>query len=283
MNIGIVGLGLIGGSMAKAIGEYTDHTVWGADLSSQVLSGAEEQKVIVGELTSEQIPQCQLILLALYPQDAVGWVRENQRYFHKETVVMDLCGVKKVVCDPLFPLAREGGFYFIGGHPMAGIEFSGFSHSTASLFQNAAMVLTPPENFPERILEEIQQFCKTLGFSKIEVTTPEHHDEMIAFTSQLAHVVSSAYIKSPAALFQKGYSAGSYKDMTRVARLNETMWTELFLENAEPLLREIDGLIFHLKEYRDAIAGKNSKTLFQLLKEGRESKAKADGVNASME
>lgn len=275
MKIGIVGLGLIGGSMAKAIKQFTDHTVYGQDLSAQVMKAAVKEKAIDQPLTRETIGECSLLLIALYPQAAVAWVKENRRIFSKNTLVVDLCGVKQVVCEPLFPLAEKEGFYFVGGHPMAGVEFSGFSHSKGTLFQHAVMILTPPPGLEEKVLVPIQRLCKEIGFSSVQLTTPAHHDRMIAFTSQLAHIASSAYIKSPAALSQKGYSAGSYKDMTRVARLNENMWTELFLENADPLAEEIECLMMHLKEYRDAIRSKDADTLRQLLREGRECKAKA--------
>lgn len=283
MKIGIVGLGLIGGSMAKAIKQFTNHTVYGQDLSAQVMKAAIKEKAIDEPLTQKTMGECSLLFIALYPQATVAWVKENRHNFSKNTLVVDLCGVKQVVCEPLFPLAEKEGFYFVGGHPMAGVEFSGFSHSKETLFQNAVMILTPPSTLPKERLESIQDLCKEIGFSSVQLTTPVYHDRMIAFTSQLAHIASSAYIKSPAALSQKGYSAGSYKDMTRVARLNEDMWTELFLENADPLSEEIECLIEHLKEYRDAIRSKDAYTLRQLLKEGRECKAKADGASSSME
>ena len=283
MKIGIVGLGLIGGSMAKAIKQFTNHTVYGQDLSAQVMKAAIKEKAIDEPLTQKTMGECSLLFIALYPQATVAWVKENRHNFSKNTLVVDLCGVKQVVCEPLFSLAEKEGFYFVGGHPMAGVEFSGFSHSKETLFQNAVMILTPPSTLPKERLESIQDLCKEIGFSSVQLTTPVYHDRMIAFTSQLAHIASSAYIKSPAALSQKGYSAGSYKDMTRVARLNEDMWTELFLENADPLSEEIECLIEHLKEYRDAIRSKDAYTLRQLLKEGRECKAKADGASSSME
>lgn len=276
MEIGIVGLGLIGGSLAKAISQNTDHTVYGTDLSEQVVKKAVLVNAIEQQLTDELLPQCDIVIVALYPQATIEYVREHAHLFRKESIVVDCGGIKKLVCDTLIPLAEENGFLFVGGHPMAGLEHSGFTYAKKSLFNNASMIFTPTKG-PIESMEKLKELFTSIGFTNIEISTAEEHDRKIAFTSQLAHVVSNAYIKSPTALEHSGFSAGSYKDLTRVAKLNEVMWTELFLENADNLAAEIDTLIGNLQQYSTAIRERDAETLCALLKDGREKKALIDG------
>lgn len=269
MNIGVVGLGLIGASMAKAIGRAGNDRVFGYDINRDVMSDAICDGVICGEIELDKID---LLLLALYPQASIDYVEKHKKEIPKGCTVCDLCGVKQAVCEKIGQIAREEGFTFVGGHPMAGRELSGFVASKEDLFDGASMILTPDDGCCDKLCE----FFKSLGFAKVVCTTPYNHDKMIAFTSQLAHVVSSAYIKSPEASRHEGYSAGSYRDLTRVARLNENMWTELFLLNRAPLVREIDTIIANLKDYRDAIYENDEARLHRLLKEGRERKEQID-------
>ena len=276
MEIGIVGLGLIGGSLAKAISQNTDHTVYGTDLSEQVVRKAVLVDAIEQPLTDELLPQCDIVIVALYPQATIDYVKEHAHLFRKESIVVDCGGIKKLVCDTLIPLAEDHGFLFVGGHPMAGLEHSGFTYAKKSLFNNASMIFTPTKG-PIDSMEKLKELFTSIGFTNIEISTAEEHDRKIAFTSQLAHVVSNAYIKSPTALEHSGFSAGSYKDLTRVAKLNEVMWTELFLENADNLVAEIDTLIGNLQQYSTAIRERDAKTLCALLKDGREKKALIDG------
>ncbi len=275
MKIGIVGLGLIGGSMAKAICRVGGHRVIGFDRAEAVLAEALKMQAIGEVGTEEQISTLDMILLALYPKDSIAFIEQHAHCISKECIVCDFGGVKEIVCQRLNAIAKQYGFHFIGGHPMAGRELSGFLAAQETLFDGASMILTPEEaEMPAA--DHLAQFFKTLGFAKIVYTTPENHDRMIAFTSQLAHVVSSAYIKSPEATRHDGYSAGSYRDLTRVARLNEDMWTELFLENRVPLVCEIDTIIHHLTEYRDAIADNKAERLHDLLRDGRIRKEQID-------
>lgn len=276
MEIGIVGLGLIGGSLAKAISQNTDHTVYGTDLSEQVVKKAVLVNAIEQQLTDDLLPQCDIVIVALYPQATIEYVRDHAHLFRKESIVVDCGGIKKLVCDTLIPLAEENGFLFVGGHPMAGLEHSGFTYAKKSLFNNASMIFTPTKG-PIESMEKLKELFTSIGFTNIEISTAEEHDRKIAFTSQLAHVVSNAYIKSPTALEHSGFSAGSYKDLTRVAKLNEVMWTELFLENADNLAAEIDTLIGNLQQYSTAIRERDAETLCALLKDGREKKALIDG------
>lgn len=274
MVIGIVGLGLIGGSLAKSIKKNTAHTVYGLDKDAEVMKKAALIGAIDGELTD--VGALDMLIVALYPSATVEFVKSNAAAFKKDCIVMDADGVKGVVCEALFPLAREYGFTFIGGHPMAGLEFSGFDYSKDALFKNASMIIVPDTNVTMDKLETVKSLFLSLGFSRIQPSTPVEHDKMIALTSQLAHILSSAYVKSPSALNHKGFSAGSFQDMTRVARLNEDMWTELFFDNKSNLLVEIDGLIEHLKEYKTALYDDDREYMHQLLKEGRERKLLVD-------
>ena len=275
MNIGIVGLGLIGGSLARATKEMTDHTVRAFDLDRSALLGASLVGAIDGELDKEALQKTDLLLLSLYPQAAVEYVRTHLDAIRPGTIVIDCCGVKRVVCEPLGALAGEHGFHYLGGHPMAGTQFWGFAHARASLFRGASMILTTEGVGDIRILERVKSFFLSIGFETLTFTTPEEHDRIIAYTSQLAHIVSNAYVKSPTAMQRKGFSAGSYKDMTRVAKLNVGMWTELFLENGDNLCKELDLLIENLQQYRDALNAGDEKTLRQLLEDGRQTKRQA--------
>ena len=274
MNIGIVGLGLIGGSIAKAVKKNTPHTVYGADVNEESLKKALLVGAVDGRM--EDLSSLDMLIVALYPAAVVEYVETHADKIPKKCIVIDTAGGKSVVCDALFPLAREKGFTFIGGHPMAGVEFSGFDHAREALFKNASMIVVPDKTVTAAALETVKELFVSIGFTRIQYSTPEEHDKMIALTSQLAHVLSSAYVKSPSALSHKGFSAGSFRDMTRVAKLNEEMWTELFFDNKENLLTEIDGLIERLGEYKCALYENDAETMKQLLKEGRERKALAD-------
>jgi prephenate dehydrogenase len=278
MNIGIVGLGLIGGSIAKAIKQNTEYTVYGIDIQESVVYKAKLLEAIDGPLTADALAICDIVILALYPKDTIGYLREHGGQLKEKALVIDTCGVKEAILVEALPIAEEYGFQFIGAHPMAGIEFSGFEYSQKLLFKNASMILTPPTGTSIEVVDMVKRFWLNLGFTNVEITSPKKHDELIAFTSQLAHVVSSAYVKSPSALEHKGFSAGSYKDMTRVAKLNADMWTELFLLNSDHLVEEIDGLIERLGYYRDAIADGDEKSLRALLKAGTERKIALDFI-----
>lgn len=269
MLIGIAGLGLIGGSFAKALAQNGKYTVLAHDTDTTVLHYAKMTGAIDGELTEDNIGQCDLILLALYPQATAEFLREHGARLKKNALVVDTVGTKRAICQTGFVLAKQHGFIFCGGHPMAGTQFSGFKYARATLFNNAVMILAPKKNEDLHVLDALKAFFTDCGFARINITTPQVHDEIIAFTSQLAHVVSNAFIKSPNALRKSGFSAGSYKDLTRVARLNEEMWTQLFMENGDNLLFELDTLISNLEQYRDALRDKDADRLKQLLAEGR--------------
>lgn len=278
MKVGVIGLGLIGGSMAKAIKKKTDNTVVGWDASETVLSAAK----LVGavhEFAEDGDPSdCDLVLISVYPHAVVDYVKKNATKFKKGAMVVDCAGVKRVVCEPIEAIAKENDFIFCGAHPMAGIERSGFTFSTAHLFDGATMILTPYTGTDIGELNNLSKFFKEIGFARMQVATDAEHDKMIAYTSQLAHVVSSAYIKSELSPRYKGFSAGSFHDMTRVAKLNETMWTELFLDNSDYLADEIDDLVVRLEGYSKVIRDRDGETLKTMLREGKLKRLAVDEV-----
>ena len=276
MNIGIVGLGLIGGSLAKSAKKSTKYKVYGFDLNKDVIKNAIADKSIDGELTQKKLSSCDYVFIPLYPDAVVEYVDNNAKFFKDGAVVIDCAGVKRSVCEKCFEIADKHSFTFVGGHPMAGTQYSGFENSKDTMFYNAPFVLTPKENEDILILANAREVIMKLGFGRVSVMTPQKHDKLIAFTSQLAHIVSNAFVKSPSALERKGISAGSYKDLTRVAYLNENMWTELFLDNKDNLIFELDNIIEELKKYSDAMKNNDADTLKQLLKDGKEMKIRVD-------
>ena len=276
MTVGILGLGLIGGSMARAYAK-AGHTVLAADRDESILSFAGLAGAVHGELTSEVIPSCDLLLLALYPEASAAWLEENAHLLSPDALVMDLCGTKAQICARCFPLADRYGFTFVGGHPMAGSHFSGFKYSRSNLFQGAPMVLTPQRFDDMHLLDRVQTALAPCNFGSFSVCTPREHDQVIAFTSQMPHVLSNAFIKSPTALGHKGFSAGSYRDLTRVAWLNPRMWAELCMENRDNMLSELDTYISNLSAYRDALESQDIQTLTTLFDEGRKRKEEVDG------
>ena len=276
MNVGILGLGLIGGSLARAYVK-SGHTVYGCEKDETMLSFAILSGAVQGRLDESTLALCDLILLAIYPDGSAAWLEKNAHLISSDALVIDCCGIKKDICERCFPLAQKYGFTFVGGHPMAGSHNSGFKYSRSNLFQGAPMVLVPPRFDDIELLERIKNALNPCRFGSFSVTTAEEHDKMIAFTSQMPHIISNAFIKSPTALNHKGFSAGSYKDLTRVAWLNPKMWAELFLENQENVLTELDFYIDSLHAYRDAIATKDTDALIALLDEGRKRKELVDG------
>lgn len=276
MRVGIVGLGLIGGSFAKAYQE-AGHEVLAFDRDESVLSFAQLEGAVSAPLTKENIGTCDLVLVAIYPEAAVNYVRDMAPYIGTKPMVIDCCGTKRVVCEACFPLAQEFGFTYLGGHPMAGTQYSSFGHARANLYHNAPMVIVPPDFDSIELLTRVKELLAPAGFGRYSVTTAALHDEMIAFTSQMAHLVSNAYIKSPTARMHKGFSAGSYKDLTRVAWMNAPMWSELFLENSDFMLRELDCLVENLLQYRAALAAGDGETLTALLEDGKRRKEEIDG------
>ena len=256
MKIVAVGLGLIGGSMCKAIKKHR-----------KTVKMALSQNAI--DYEAKDVSEADVTIVSLFPPTIISFIKENADLFKEGSIVIDTGGIKKAIVDEVTPILAERGVTFIGVHPMAGREFSGFEYSLDDLFDNASFIMTPTENTPQEEINLIEDLARSIHFKKVVKTTPEEHDRIIAFTSQLAHVVSNAYIKSPTHQQQLGFSAGSFQDLTRVAKLNEDMWTPLFIMNKEPLCFEIDYIMARLAEYRDAIANEDHDRLRQLLRDGR--------------
>ena len=268
MNVGIVGLGLIGGSMVKAFRAYTDHTVLGFDADASVEGFAQLSDMVQGELNDATIGTCGLLILAAYPAASKAWLEEKAPLIAPGTLVLDCLGTKARICELGFRLAGEHGFTFVGGHPMAGSERSGIKYARADLFRGSSMVLVPQDPNDIGLLMQLRTILKPLGFERFPVTTAAEHDRRIGFTSQLPHLISNALVQSPSAEDHAGFSAGSFRDMTRVAELNPRMWTELFLENRENLLSELDSLLSCLSRYRTALADRDEAALIELLTSG---------------
>ena len=279
MTVGIVGLGLIGGSFAKAYSDNDEHRVYAYDINEQVMQDAYDMKIMEGELNESTIPHCDLILLALYPQASIDYLKANAGHISSHTMVIDCCGVKEYVCKECYPIAKAHGFTFVGGHPMAGRHYSGLEYSMKTMYNGASMVLVPEELSDTATIDKAKKLLSPIKFGKFTICDATRHDAMIAFTSQMAHVVSNAYVKSPTAKNHDGFSAGSYKDLTRVAWLNENMWTELFLENKDCLLQELTYFINSLNEYKTAMENNDADTLRSLLADGKKCKEDIDGIN----
>jgi len=277
-RIGVVGLGLIGGSFAKALhAGNAEVYAWNRTHSTLELAMIE---TVDGELDESTIPTCELIILAGYPAISIQWLKDHADLISPGAIVIDAVGVKQAVCEQCFALADSHEWTFVGCHPMAGTQFSGYAHSRANMFKGAPLVVVPPkmDDFDRvEVLERLKELLAPCGFGSFTLSTASFHDEVIAFTSQLAHVVSNAYVKSPTAQLHHGFSAGSYKDLTRVARLNPDMWCELFLDNADNLSREIGTLIEHLSQYKEAIDTGDAGRLRELLAEGDRIKREVEG------
>lgn len=276
MIVGILGLGLIGGSLARAYAK-AGHTVFACERDASMLEFAQLAGVCSGRLDETNIANCQLILLSVYSGGSAAWLEQNGRHISPDTLVIDCCGIKEEICRRCFPVAEQYGFTFVGGHPMAGSHHSGFKYSRSNLFQGAPMVLVPPRYDDPELFERVKIALEPCHFGSFSVTTAQEHDKMIAFTSQMPHIVSNAYIKSPTAASHKGFSAGSYKDLTRVAWLNPAMWAELLLSNRGNVLLELDQYIKSLEQYRTAINNRDEAQLIGLLDEGRKRKEEVDG------
>lgn len=268
MKIAVAGLGLIGGSLAKAFLNIENTTVLGYDIDNTTIMRARLEGAMIESLTKENIKQCDYIFIALYPEATITFLEDFAQYIGEKTVVVDCGGIKRSICEKCFVIAKKHGFCFVGGHPMAGTHNSGFKYSRASMFEKASMILVPSKDEKIEVLQSLKALLVQIGFKSVTITSADEHDRIIAYTSQLAHVVSNAYVKSPNARVHKGFSAGSYRDLTRVAKLNPDMWTELFLENGDNLLFEIDTIIKELQKYSDAIKNNDREELHRLLDEG---------------
>ncbi len=272
MKVGIVGLGLIGGSLGRAIIKNTKDIVYALDISKKALKDGKLLNAYHYELNNENLGEIDLLFLSLYPSALLSSLEEYVPFLKDGATVVDLCGNKRKVVEKMKELkVKFPKINFLGAHPMAGREFSGVAHSTANLFEHASMILVPVGS-DLKTLSFIKEYSLKIGFSRAVITTAENHDKIIAFTSQLAHVISGAYIKSNTAKEHLGFTAGSFRDMTRVARLSSDMWTELMCDNSDFLAKEIDELIKNLTEYKLALETKDKNKLKDILEDGNQKK-----------
>ncbi len=268
MNIAVVGLGLIGGSFCKAVSNKTLHNCFGIDINEKNIASAVKDKAIVRGIQADELRHIDVSIICLYPRQTVDFILKNADNFMPGSIVIDCCGIKQYINDNVYSVLKEKNVTFIGCHPMAGREFSGYDYSLDTLFNNASFIAAPAEKTDINSLNIVEGLAKQLGFAKFVVTSAQEHDSIIAFTSQLAHVVSNSYVKSPTLSHQRGFSAGSFQDLTRVAKLNENLWADLFLLNKGPLLFEIDKIIDNLNDIKNAIANDEADTLKELLRRG---------------
>lgn len=274
-TIAIVGLGLIGGSMALALRRRQKkgaYCLLGIDADPAVLQAALDKGAVDEAGGPELLEKAEVVILALPPETAVTFLKENIHHMRRETLVTDVCGIKRAVVESCTPLCREHDLDYIGGHPMAGKEKNGFANADEELFVGASYILTPTADTPDRAVEIMKEIAGALGCTRMTITTPGIHDRMIAFTSQLPHVLAGAYVKSPCCPRHQGFSAGSYRDVSRVATVDEKLWSQLFLLNADDLTAEIDTLIAHLQDYRRALAEGDREKLEAAIRHGREIK-----------
>ncbi len=275
----VAGLGLEGGSMAKALKKHTDHAVYGWNRTVSVAEQALADGAIDGIADEDILAKCDLLIPVLYPQATIEYLKRVIPLLKRDARVVDLVGVKTAVVEAVTPIALAHGVHYTGGHPMSGLAKAGYGRSFADLFKGASMILVPTGATAEGDIDELSALFLSAGFGRIQVCDPQTHDRMIAHTSQLSHVVSNCYVKSPVSAGYVGYTGGSYKDMTRIACLNEKVWSELFLLNREALLTEIDLLTEHISQVRAAIAGNDKEGLEAVLREGREAKERIDALN----
>ncbi len=271
MKILIVGLGLIGGSLCKALKKYTTHYVVGCDINHDI-EFAALRDVAIDEEFSGDFSGFDLVIMSLFPEQTESWLNENISRLDKSTLITDVCGIKGSFSARVKALADANGMRYIGIHPMAGKEFGGYANSSADLFQRANFIVAPFADSNDKDVELLKSLASELGAGKIVVTSPENHDKMIAYTSQLAHIVSSAYVKSPELGLECGFSGGSFQDMTRIATMNEKMWTDLFMQNRDNLIFELDTLIENLNKYSHALRFGDAEEMLALIAEGRKLK-----------
>ena len=267
MIIAVAGMGLIGGSLCRAFKHYTSHTVLGWTRNRKTVEFARSVEAIDGPL--EDLSQPDVVFVALPPEATIGYLTQHAGDFKPGAIVADICGVKQPIIDAVDRLYHDRGVRYVGTHPMAGKEVAGFANSDVDLYKNASYIITPTDLTDPAAVETLRELAGAIGFTRIEITDPLRHDTIISYTSQLAHVVSSAYIKSPTSALTLGFTAGSFQDMTRVAKLDPDMWTALFDLNRGPLLREIDTLLENLTEFRDALRREDLPEVRALLERGR--------------
>ena len=269
MNVCVVGIGLIGGSICKALKEFTTHKIFGLDIDKKTMDAAIQDGVLDGVIEDNDFSKMDITLVCLYPYITKDFLMENMRNFRKGSIVCDFCGIKTFLVDSMTQLADEYGIRYVSAHPMAGREVGGYENSLKTLYVGRNFIITPVRNTDDNAKKELSLLVTQMGITRIIETSPQNHDKTIAYTSQLAHIVSSAYVKSPTIENELGFTGGSFQDMTRVATVNENMWTSLFMLNNTSLLEELNMLIENLSLFKQALEEKNDRLMYVLLRDGR--------------
>lgn len=273
MVITVVGLGLIGGSLVRRLRGFKDAKIYGADIDEATLNLAKSDGVIDEAFTdgSKAIADADFVVLCLYPEQNVEFVKANAHIFKKGCVITDVSGVKSFIIENIREFLPEG-VHFIGGHPMAGRETGGYKSSTDTLFNGASYIITPPKSAGADAVALVRDMAEYIGCDHVVTTSPEEHDAMIAYTSQLMHVVAVALCDSPLLERSKYFSAGSLRDCTRIALINARMWSELFLENKGALCDRIDEFKQSLDDIKNAIEADEREELEGILSRACERK-----------
>lgn len=261
-KVAVIGLGIIGGSICAALTK-AGYAIDGTDLDKNAVETALEKGYIWAEAT--RLHTYDVVFIAVPPRATISILRTAR--FKDGAIVADICGVKSDIEKAVYE--TPGNYRYVGLHPMAGKETSGIASASSELFYMANLILTRAKETDESAVEELKEMAKAMRFGKIIECTAEEHDRKIALTSQLAHIVSNAYVKSPQVENYEGFTGGSFQDMTRIAGVDERIWTQLYMCNREYILEELDGLIESLNEYRKAIKNEDEEALSEALKEGR--------------
>ena len=264
-RIVVVGLGLIGGSMAMALQGFEDYEVVGVVRSASTYQKAVERHAAdrVTYNAAEELPGADVVILAQDPQGIVSFLEEYRSHFKPGSVIVDVCGVKRAIVDGARCLPDDVDF--IGCHPMAGKEVSGIDNAEAGLFRNTHFIMTPPEGVGEEHVDLVERMARFCQFRDVIRTTPERHDEMIAYTSQLMHIIALSVCDDEELFSCRGFEGGSFRDCTRVAALDVGLWTQLFSLNREALSRTVKRLEGRLAAYRRAIETQDNELLAAML------------------
>lgn len=254
MNIGIIGLGLMGASFAKRLSPQKDKTIYGIDQNEQTIQTALELNIIKEGSTDpgKLIKKCNLIILALYPTMIKPWIVENQQYLESGTILMDISGVKTNIVEPVQAILRED-LELISIHPMCGRESRGIDFAQADIFDNANYIIVPTDKNTPKAIKAAKQLGKDLRVKNISILSCKEHDRMIGFLSQLTHVIAVSLMNTHDNSHLVEYTGDSFRDLTRIAAINEDLWSELFLLNKDILLDEIDQFLDATKHFRDSL------------------------------
>ena len=268
-KIAVIGLGIMGGSIAKALKKSDKYYVIGYNRTEEITKRALSDGAI-DEIWDGASPlDADITVLAVNPNVTFKLFETLPSLLKKGSILTDICGVKAEVVKTGEEVCKGKGIFFIGGHPMAGRERSGYDYSTEDLFFNRSYIFTETSNTDKEALNKLSAMALDIGCSDVTITSPEYHDKMIAYTSQIPHILAGAYMNSPTSATHKGYSAGSYHDVSRVASVDENLWSQLFLSNKDNLLYEIDILIRNLQDYKEAVARNDESRLSGIIKTGR--------------